>query len=78
MAAQFGRVRRPDNVPTVLLQGRVAPDAREQVALAAQESGVSLSYYLERLIRDLVTEYGSLPLVDKPIPQREELSIPAA
>ncbi|MFD1716040.1 hypothetical protein ACFSBZ_16315 [Amnibacterium flavum] len=78
MAAQFGRARRPDNVPTVLLQGRVAPDARERVAQAAEESGVSVSYYLERLIRDLVMEHGALPLVDKPVPQREELPIPAA
>jgi hypothetical protein len=56
MGAQPNRSRRPENAPTVLLQGRVAPSVRDEVRLAADASGVSLSYYLEALINDLVRD----------------------
>jgi hypothetical protein len=39
---------------------------------------VSIAYYLDTLIAQLVDENGSLPLVDRPVPQTEELPIPAA
>lgn len=45
---------------------------------AAEASGVSIAYYLEALIADLVRERGTLPTVERPIPQKEELPIPAA
>ncbi|MFV0434296.1 MAG: hypothetical protein ACK5LO_09980 [Leucobacter sp.] len=62
----------------MLLQGRVAPDVREAVQDAAANSGVSVAYYMEALIHQLVEENGQLPLVDSPRPQQEELPIPAA
>lgn len=62
----------------MLLQGRVSPEARAEVQLAAERSGVSIAYYMETLILNLVDEHGSLPLVESPRPQREELPIPAA
>ena len=80
MSAQPNRKRRAENAPTVLLQGRVAPQVRDEVHAAAQASGVSLAYYLEALITDLVRERGSLPLVTNPraMSQQEELPIPIA
>jgi len=78
MSAIKARARRADNAPTVLLQGRVSPDTRAEVQAAAAESGVSIAYYLDALIMQLVEERGSLPVVDRPRPQREELPIPAA
>ena len=79
MSAQPSRKRRPENAPTVLLQGRVAPRVRDEVHAAAQASGVSLAYYLEALITDLVRERGSLPLVANPrTADQEELPIPIA
>lgn len=72
------RTRRADNAPTVLLQGRVSPEARAEVQAAARASGVSLSYYLEALVLQLADENGGLPLIEGPRPQREELPIPAA
>ena len=78
MSAIKARSRRAANAPTVLLQGRVSPDARAEVQDAARRSGVSIAYYLDTLIAQLVDENGSLPLVDRPVPQTEELPIPAA
>jgi hypothetical protein len=71
------RARRANYAPTVLLQGRVSPEAREVVKAAADASGVTMSYYLEALV-GLLEENGGLPLVESPRPQREELPIPAA
>jgi hypothetical protein len=51
---------------------------REAVQDAAAVSGVSVAYYMEALIHQLVEENGHLPLVDSPRPQLEELPIPAA
>ncbi|WP_281015896.1 hypothetical protein ACQ856_30625 (plasmid) [Mycolicibacterium psychrotolerans] len=80
MGAQPNRSRRPENAPTVLLQGRVAPSVRDEVRLAADASGVSLSYYLEALINDLVREQGCLPVVPRPSRHsaQEELPIQLA
>lgn len=72
------RARRANYAPTVLLQGRVSPEARDDVKAAAEASGVTMSYYLETLIKNLVDENGGMPLVDSPRPQRQELPIPAA
>ena len=78
MSATRGMAKRAENAPSVLLQGRVSPETRVEVQQAAAASGVSIAYYLEALVADLVRENGALPLVDAPRPQREELPIPAA
>lgn len=77
MSAIRTRARRAEGSPTVLLQGRVSPTARAEVQAAAARSGVSIAYYMEALIDQLVDQYGSLPLVASPRPQREELPISA-
>jgi hypothetical protein len=82
MAQIKGRATRPKGVATatVLLQGRVPQEIRDEVTAAAEASGVSMAYYLEQLVRDLVAERGAMPTVAKPAHYRqsEELSIPAA
>jgi hypothetical protein len=78
MSAMRARVRRPDGAPTVLLQGRVSPESRSEVQAAAAQSGVSVAYYLDALIAQIVDERGTLPIVALPRPQQEELSINAA
>jgi hypothetical protein len=45
---------------------------------AAERSGVSIAYYMEALIHQLVEENGALPAIPSPRPQLEELPIPAA
>jgi len=77
MSAIRGLARRPTNAATVLLQGRVSPDAREAIKAAATASGVSIAYYLEALILTMDRE-GTLPVIDRPRPQNEELPISAA
>lgn len=74
MSANRGRVRRPDNVPTVLLQARVSPDIRDEVSAAAAASGVSLAFYLESLLKRDLAESGRLPIFEIR-PQLEELPI---
>ncbi|MDR7184611.1 hypothetical protein J2X85_001634 [Microbacterium trichothecenolyticum] len=78
MSAMKSRARRTDGAPTVLLQGRVSPEARAEVQEAAERSGVSIAYYLEGLIGQLVEEQGQLPVIPPPRLQREMLPIPAA
>ena len=78
MSAIKGRAKRADNAPTVLLQARVTPDVREEVKAAAAASGVSVAYYLDTFLRELVQMNGALPRVAAPRPQAEELPIPAA
>jgi len=78
MSAIKGRAKRADNAPTVLLQARVTPDVREEVQAAAAASGVSVAYYLDTFLRELVQMNGALPLVAAPRHQAEELPIPAA
>lgn len=76
MAAMKDRARRPDGAPTVLLQGRVSPKSRAEVQAAAAENGVSISFYLEALIDQLVADQGSLPaLTHRPRNAQEELPI---
>ena len=69
------RALRPNNSPTVLLQARVAPEARAAVQDAAERSGVSIAYYMEALICRLVEENRGLPVIQSRRPQREELPI---
>lgn len=71
------RTLRDAGASTVLLQARVAPIAREAVQEAAQRSGVSVAYYVEKLIMQLDQAEG-LPTIYPPRRQREELPIPAA
>lgn len=80
MGYPANRARRVHSMPTVVMQGRVIPQVREQVQAAAEASGVTMSYYLEALITELVRERGELPTVPKPgIAQtQEELPIQMA
>ena len=56
------RTRREDNVPTVLLQGRVAPESRKAVNRAAKTSGMTTALYLDSLITVLKEDgNGELP-----------------
>ncbi|MBX3196238.1 MAG: hypothetical protein KF727_14205 [Microbacteriaceae bacterium] len=64
--------------PSVLLQARVAPESHALVREAAERSGVSMAYYVEALVQQIVDERGALPEVPNPRPQREELPINAA
>jgi hypothetical protein len=77
MSTQPGRVRQPDGLHLVLLQGRVRPERRQAVNTAAEDSGRSVGLYLDDLVRYL-EENGGLPVFPKPKPQPEELPIPAA
>lgn len=78
MSAQRGRVRRTDNTPAVLLQARVTPEIREAIQRAAAQSGVSIGLYVEDVFKALISDHGTLPVVESGRPQREELPIPAA
>lgn len=68
------RTLRDANAATVLLQGRVAPEARAAVQAAAAKSGVSVAYYLEKFILDLDRD-GGLPVITPPRLQKETLPI---
>jgi hypothetical protein len=59
----------------VLLQARVSPTAHEIVKDAATKSGVSIAYYVEALVQQLVAENGELPRIPRPRPQKETLDI---
>lgn len=72
------RAQRSQNAPTVLLQARVAPEVRQAVKEAAERSGVSVAYYMEKFVRDLVDAHGALPTVTHPQRQKETLNVPAA
>ena len=78
MGAMKNRITRAAGAPTVLLQGRVSPRTRAEVQAAAEQSGVSIAYYLEGLVDRLIEQDGALPLISPPQRQREELPIPAA
>ncbi len=73
MSPSRGVQRRPDNAPTVLMQGRVSPEARAAVQEAARASGVSVSFYLDAFIKNILRETGELPRVQPPKPQKETL-----
>lgn len=51
---------------SVGLQGRVSPEARDAVSAAIDASGVPKTYYLEGLIKKLIAENGTMPLIDPP------------
>lgn len=70
----MGRLHRPDNAPTVIMQARVAPSVRATVQAAANKSGVSQSLYLERFLVDYIETHGELPQVT-PEPVAQELPI---
>jgi hypothetical protein len=69
------RPRQAGGSDEVLLQGRVSRPTREQVQRAAADSGVSIAYYLEALIAQLVDERGALPRIDDPRSRSKELPI---
>ena len=77
MSALPGRATRADG-PSVLVQARISPDIRDEIFEAAARSGVSIAYYLETLLGQVIEADGRLPVVRSPRPQREELPIPAA
>lgn len=77
MATKPGRVRQPDGLHVVLLQGRVRPERRDAINTAAERSGRSLGLYLDDLIQYL-EENGGVPVFPKPHRQKEELPVPAA
>lgn len=72
------RVRRKTDVPTVLLQARVDPAVRDAVKEAAARSGVTIAYYVEHFLQDLIEERGELPSVENPRAQKERLPMTAA
>ncbi|MFW0774706.1 hypothetical protein RI444_22930 (plasmid) [Paenarthrobacter sp. AT5] len=77
MSAQPGRVRHPDGIDLVLLQGRVRPERRKAINSAAANSGRSVGLYLEDLVLYL-EKNGGLPVFPKINRQAEELPIQAA
>ena len=76
MGASSRRVRRPDLAPTVMLQGRVDPEVRDAVAAAAAASGVSVSFYLEAMLRHQMST-GGLPKVSPARTTQLELPLTA-
>lgn len=75
LMSDYGRrARRPNDAPTVLLQGRVSPTARDDVREAAEASGVTMSYYLDALItRGRAGREGGrcdVPVPDMCVPSR--------
>lgn len=70
------QLRRPANAPTVQMLARVRPEVREYVHDAAKASGVTAAYYIDLLLAEMAESAGgSLPRVQRPIPQGEELPI---
>lgn len=70
------QLRRPANAPTVQMLARVRPEVREYVHAAAKASGVTAAYYIDLLLADMAEAAGgSLPPVQRPVPEREELPI---
>lgn len=52
MPAVKGRANRgvAPGTPTVLLQGRVSPEARDAARTAADEAGISIAAYIDALV----------------------------
>jgi hypothetical protein len=76
MSAIRGLAHRPQNVPTVLLQGRVSPETRLEVRAAAAASGVSIAYYMEALVAQIVAEQGCLPWSSTPRQEARGVAYP--
>jgi len=74
MAVTKGTVTRTVNTPSVLLQARIDPALKDEIAAAAAESGVSTAYYLEALLRAQMAE-GFLPRI-APTRTRQQLELP--
>lgn len=68
------RAQREHNADTVLLQARVSPDARNAIKAAARRSGVSVAFYMEKLILQMDVD-GALPIIVHPRHQGEPLPI---
>ena len=73
MSPSRGVQRRPANADAVLLQGRVSSEVRAAVKDAATASGVSVSFYLDQLFKDMLATDGALPTVTPTRPQKETL-----
>ena len=76
MSAPANRRRRAINTPTVLFQGRISPHVKEEITAAAAASGVTMAYYLDALVQDLVNEHGHLPLVATPESKSTQQELP--
>ena len=76
MSAPANRKRRAINAPTVLFQGRISPSVKEEINQAAAASGVTMAYYLDTLIADLVAQHGALPLVATPATKTTQQELP--
>ncbi|KTR93129.1 hypothetical protein NS220_13490 [Microbacterium testaceum] len=57
-----------------MLQGRVPEDVRESYHAAANATGVSLAYYLEKLA-EYLDENNAWPAIPKPLPRAETLDL---
>lgn len=54
---------------------RIDPSVRDAVRDAAAAAGVSMSYYVDAMLHALIEAQGSLPDIEAPRQQREELPI---
>lgn len=78
MSAIKGRAKRSTPELTVQVTARVIPEARDVLAHAAEQSGISIALYLQTLLLEMDRTSG-LPVFDHlRRPQWEELPIPAA
>lgn len=68
------RAQREHNADTVLLQARVSPDARNAIKAAARRSGVSVAFYMEKLILQMDVD-GALPIIVHPRHGGETLDV---
>lgn len=65
MAVSRGTVTRAANLPSVLLQARISPELKDEIAAAAADSGVSVAFYLEALLTSQANG-GVLPRIAVP------------
>ena len=65
MAVSRGTVTRAANLPSVLLQARISPELKDEIAAAAADSGVSVAFYLEALLNSQASG-GALPRIAAP------------
>lgn len=72
MASVKGRSHRPGGGPTRLLQGRVAPEAHEAARAAADEDGMSIAAYIERLVLEDAKRRAKHP---RPLPRQEAMAV---
>ena len=72
MPSVKGRAHRPSGGPTRLLQGRVAPEAHEAARAAADEEGLSIAAYIERLVLEDAKRRAENP---RPRPHQEAIAV---